>query len=212
MTPSVLLQETRRRLKVLLSASLALLLAACASGPLTDTWCASYQGPALRTVLVIGVAASASARRSFEDAFAGKLQVAGVAATPSHTLLPDGGRIEEHKLRTAVVQSGADGVLIVRVVRIDRRADYHPGSIGPAPTLSHRRSFYDYYAAAWVAPPTVYRKSYEIAVTETNLWSTTGEQLIWSASTETFTPREARRETSEFAAVVIEALRESGLI
>jgi hypothetical protein len=208
----VLPQRVTPRLKTFLSLLLPLVLAACTSVRPTDTWQADCKGPAVKKVFVIGVSTGASLRRTLEDAYVKRLQAAGVAATPSHTMFAGGRKIEEEKLRAALRQSRADGVLITRVIRIDRRDDFDPGFIGPAPPVGYRRSLYDYYAAAWEAPPREISLSYELAVIETNLWSAKTKQLIWSGSTETFGAKDVRIETPEFAAAVIEALRESGLI
>src|SRR5215813_1852794 len=100
--------------------TIALLLAACASTSLTNSWTdATYKGPPLKKVMVMGVSNQPALRRTFEDEFVKDLKAAGVDAVASYQFIPDDGKAEEARVKEAVKQARADGVLITRLVRVD---------------------------------------------------------------------------------------------
>jgi hypothetical protein len=188
---------------------LALVLAACATTTLTNQWKnPEYSGPPLRKVLVLGVTKQPSVRRVFEDEFAARLQAAGVQAVQSYTLLPQDGQADQAVLEKIVQDIGADGVLVTRLVKQEQKTRVSPGFYYPYPYAG----FYGWYSSYWMGyyEPSVY--SYDVATAETSLYSPPQSRLVWSGTTETFAPSDVKKDTSEFAAVVIKALREQGII
>lgn len=188
---------------------LALLAAGCASTSLVNEWQTPDTPPAVRKVLVVGVTQQASVRRVFEDEFAAQLRAAGVEAVPSYTLLKEDGQAEQAVLEQAVQDIGADGVLVTRLVKQEQRVDVTPGSYRP----SFGPGFYGWYSSAWVGyydPPSVYQ--YDVVIAETSLYSPPQSKLVWSGTTETFSPKDVKKETAGFAKVIIGALRKRGLI
>ena len=202
----------------LLLAALLLVGAGCASTTLTNVWRdPTYSGGPLRSVLVMGISEETSTRRIFEDEFSAKLQAVGVTAIPSYTLIPQDGPAEPVVLDAAIAKAGAQGVLVTRLPRIERRTNYGPGYYGPGyyravPAAGYYRNFYGYYSSAWArySPPQPYE--YDVVALETNLWSPKQGELVWSGITESFAPSNVRQATREFADVIIEALREQKLI
>ena len=186
------------------------LLWGCASTQLTNAWKDSrYEGPPLGKIVVIGVTKQSAVRRIFEDVFSAALRTHGVEATPSYTLIPEDGEVPKARLAAAVEQSGADGVLMMRLVKVDRQTQIYPGSYTGAPFMG----FYGFYSSAWLGfydPPQVY--TYDVMTSETLLFEARDNRLLWSGTTETFSPRDVRKDTQDFASVIIKALAEQGLI
>ena len=188
-------------------AVLALLLAACASTTLTNQWKnPEYSGPPLRKVLVLGVSKQPSVRRVFEDEFAAQLQAAGVQAVPSYTFLPEDGQADQAVLEKIVLDIGADGVLVTRLVKEEQKTQYSPGMYYPY------AGFYGWYSSYWMGyyEPSVH--TYDVVTTETSLYSPPQSRLVWSGTTEMFAPSDVKKSTSELAAVIIKALRGQGII
>jgi hypothetical protein len=185
------------------------LLYGCASTKLTNNWQdPHYSGPPLTKVLLIGVTKQAVVRRYFEDAFARQLADLGTTAVPSYTLIPEDGEVPKDRMAQAVQQSGADGVLITRLVRVDRRARIEPGYAGP-PFMG----FYDYYPFAWGGfydPPMVY--TYDVVTWDTSVFDARTNQMIWAGATETVAPKDLAKEAREAAAVVVKALVKGGIL
>jgi len=181
----------------------------CASTKLINSWRdPRYTRPPLTKVLVIGVTKQTVVRRYFEDAFARKLADQGVAAVPSYTLIPEDGEVPKDRMAQAVQQSGADGALITRLVRVDRRARIEPGYATP-PVIG----FYDYYPFAWggfYEPPIVY--TYDVVTWDTSVFDARTNQMIWAGATETVAPKDLAKEAREAASVVVKALVKSGIL
>jgi hypothetical protein len=198
------LGQTFMRAATLLLGTLLLVGAGCASTTLTSVWRdPSYKGAPLRRVLVMGISEETGIRRIFEDEFSAKLRSVGVEAVPSYTLIPRDGPAERAVLDAAIEKAGAQGVLITRLLRIERRTNYAPGYVWGVPAVGYYRNFHGYYSSAWVhyAPPQAY--DYDIVALETNLWSPRQGELIWSGITESFAPSNVRQSTREFADVII---------
>ncbi|GAA5181960.1 hypothetical protein GCM10025771_30110 [Niveibacterium umoris] len=187
------------------------ILAGCASTRLTSAWRDSdYQGPPMKKLVVIGVSEEIAARRVFEDDFAKALGDAGVAAIPGYRLLPDKPQRSVEEMRDAVAKSGADGILVARALRTERRTQYSPGTMTVMPAYGYR-SFWGYYGAATVvSEPRIYQ--YDIVTIETNLWPATEGKVLWSGLSETTDPESIKKSTAELAKIVIGALREQRLI
>lgn len=187
-----------------------LFMAACASTRLVNVWKdARYSGPPFTKILVIGVTRQAGIRRTFEDIFAEQLRARHVEAVPSYTLIPEDGEVSQQRLVQAVGQSGADGVLVTRLVKVNRETQIYPGTYAGPPYMG----FYGFYSSAWMGfydPPQVY--TYDVVTSETSLFDAKVDRVVWSGTTETFSPREVRKDTQEFASVIIKALADQGLI
>jgi hypothetical protein len=182
----------------------------CASTQLVSSWQdPRFSGPPLTKILVIGVTKQAGIRRTFEDEFVRQLQARGVQAVPSYSLIPEDGEVPKDRLAQAVKDSGVEGVLISRLVKVEKEAQIYPGGYTGPPYVG----FYGFYSNSWVGfyePPQVY--SYDVVTAETNLFDARSDTLIWSGTTETFSPRDIRKDTRDFATVIINALVANKLI
>lgn len=197
----------------LLFAAGALLSGGCASTTITNVWRdPSYTGAPFKNVLVMGVSDETGARRIFEDEFSAKLKSVGVVAIPSYTFIPQDGPADRATLDAAIAKAGAQGVLVTRLLKVDRRTQYSPGYVRAVPAVGHYRDFHGYYSSMWVHYSPPQRYEFEIVVLETNLWQAEKGELVWSGMTESFAPSDVRRATREFADVIIKALREQKLI
>lgn len=194
----------------LLAVAAVAVLGACASTSLVNQWkSAEFAGPPVRKVLVLGVTEQAGVRRVFEDEFAAQLRAVGVDAVPSYTVIPEDGKAEREVLEKAVQDLDADGVLVTRLVKSEQKTQITPGYYGPAPTMG----FYGWYSSAWIGyyePPMVYQ--YDVVTAETSLYSPPQSRLVWSGTTETFSPQDVKKETQGFAKVIIGALRKQGIL
>lgn len=190
-------------------------LCACASTSLDNSWKnPKYAGGPVGKVLVAGISNQASVRRVFEDTFVDSLQAAGVEAVASHTLIPEDGQIPEDKLKAAVEQAGAGGVLITRMIKRETELST-VGSPMPPPMVVMPRSVYyhGYYSSAWggyYEPVSV--TQFTTVVAETTLFSKDDPESVWSGTTRSMEPKDIRKATEDFAKVIIAALKKEGLI
>ena len=190
-----------------------ILLTACASTDLVNSWRDPEFKGKLASLVVVGVSKQAAVRRIFEDAFAKQLQSKGIRAVPSYTLIPQDGPIAEQRLRAAVESADTDGVIITRLVDIRSKVSViYPGpAVVPYPYYGPY--YYGYYSAAWASyyePPVV--QQYDIVTSETTVFARGRAQPVWSGTTETTAPGDLAKETVGFAKVVIKKLEQQGVI
>jgi len=188
----------------------ALLLGGCAATQIINQWSdPGYAAASFKRIMVIGVSKQSSIRRTFEDEFVARLRAAATAAVPGYEFIPEDGQVEESRLARAVKQAGADAVITTRLVRVERQAEYIPGTYGPYPGFG----YYRWYSNAWVGfyePPRL--RFYDIYISETNLHDVRNDRLVWSGIAKTTQLDDIRQETKEYVEVVIAALRERNLL
>jgi len=192
------------------AAASAVLAAGCASTRLINTWQdPTFSGAPVKSVLVIGVTRQAGMRRTFEDEFVRQLRAKGVRAVPSYTLVPEDGEVPKERLAAAVTAAGVQAVLITRLVKVQWQMQGYPAAVYGPPYMG----WYGFYSSAWVAyyePVPVY--GYDVVTAETDLFDAASDVLIWAGTTESFSPRDTKKDTRDFAQVIVRALDERKLI
>ena len=191
------------------------LLAACASTSIVEEWQSpDYKGGPFKRLLVVGVTKEATVRRIFEDEFVRQLRARGTDAVASYTLIPEDGQVDRPRLERAVQESGADGVVITRVLKVEQRTQVVPGT--PA-FPGFGTDIYRHYGTGWggvwtgyASPPAVFQ--YEEVRAETKLFGARNAALVWAAQSEVFAPTDARKDSADFAARIIAALAARKLI
>jgi len=189
-------------------ALVALLLAACASTTLQSAWFdTTYNGGPFRKIIVVGVGASIADRRVFEDIFSRELTAAGTQGVPGYLFLPDDARSNEPGWNAGIAQSGADGMLLVRVMGVDTKTQVYTTMMpGPA----YFGPYGPWWGPSMMAVPTV--QQYAVANVETNLFDTRTKRVVWAGTTQTFNPTTVVNETPGFAKLIIAQLAARGLI
>jgi hypothetical protein len=197
---------------LLLAAALAFGGAGCASTQIVNQWAnPEYVSPRFKKILVIGVSKQESIRRTFEDAFVARLKAEGIEAESSYRYIPEDGEVDEARLQEAVKQAQADGAIVTRLVRVEKKTDVIPGSYYPAPGATF--GFYRGYSAAWLGyydPPRIYQ--YEVYISETSLYDTRTNQLIWSGTVKTKDPGDINKEIKDYVDIVVDALKSKNLL
>lgn len=194
--------------------AVVVLLSACAGATVKSTWRDPADGGgAVRRLLVIGVSAQPTTRRTFEDAFVKALAAKGADAVASYTLLPELGPESREPLEGLVKTSGADAMVVTRLVRRDTRTQV---SQSPAPITPARvpmsASLYGWYPQMWAGyyePPTVYQ--YDVLVLETQLYRAAGGKMAWSAASEIVPSGRLADDAARAAADLATALSKDGL-
>jgi hypothetical protein len=201
--------EMSKPIRVALWIVAAMVFASCASTTLQSAWYdTSYQGGPFKRILVVGVGANLTDRRVFEDIFAQKLTSAGTPAIPGYQFLPDDARANEPGWNAGVAKSGADALLLVRVLGVDTKTQVSTTMV-PGPLY-----YGPYYGGWWgpsmVAVPQI--TQYDVANVETHLFDVKTRRVIWAGTTQTFNPTTVAKETPGFAGLIIGQLAQRGLI
>jgi hypothetical protein len=194
-------------LRLLCTLCAVALLAACQTTSIQSAWFdTSYKGGAFRKVVVIASDGTTSDSRVFEDIMVQKLQATGVTAIPGYTTVPADARRAESAFAAAVAATGADGVILVRLLRVDTKTQVStmmmPGPWG---------GFYGgFYAGGFYAAPQV--TQYDVASVETNVYAVATRSLVWAATTQTVNPNSVEKEAPGFADLIVTQLRARGLL
>ncbi len=188
----------------------AALVSGCQSTSIRSAWFdTDFAGPPLRKLVVSGNVSGTAEGRVFEDIFVEKLRAAGVDAVAGHTVRLDDPNLPEASFVAAVVNTGAQGLLLVRVLGVDTRTRvtttmvpggmaWGRGAWGPGPTRT--------------MVPVQQVSQYDLATVETKLFDVQAKNLVWAATTSTFNPRSVARETPAFAELIIGQLADRGVI
>jgi hypothetical protein len=130
--------------------------------------------------MVVGVTADEIVRRTFEDRVVALLGQRGIRGIPGYSAVGRRGKVEEAELRQAIARSGAEGVMITRVTRIDRSSTIVPGSTVEV-------GFYGYYAGVWqtVSTPAQTVSGTTWTVSETRLFDAKNGALAWTGLVDT---------------------------
>jgi len=204
-------------LRYLISSFAIALLAACQTTSIQSAWFdTSFRGGPLRKVVVIASDGTTADSRVFEDIFVQKLAAAGVAAIPGYTTVPPDARKAEGPFTAAVAATGADGVLIVRLLRVDQKTQVSTMMM-PGPMIGPWGGFYGggFYGGGFYGGgvyPVTDVTQYDVASVEANLYAVSTRSLIWAATTQTVNPTTVAKEAPGYADLIIGQFRARGLI
>jgi hypothetical protein len=200
----------------LLLLALAILVTGCQTTSIQSAWYdTNFRGGPMRKIVVVGSVNSVADGRAFEDIFAEKLRAAGVEGIAGYTVIADEARTGEASFAAAVAGTGAQGLLLVRLLSVDTRTQVSttmvPGGMG--------WGWGGGWGGGWGSPfgppvmvPVQQVSQYDLATVESKLYDVQTKQLVWAATTTTFNPTSVARETPRFADVIIGQLAQRGII
>ena len=188
-----------------------------------------YVGGPFKELAVIGVMKSTEANRSFEAAMVERLEQAGVSAVPGFVILGnDQGKLTKEEMEKRVSASGADAVLISKLIAVDDTRTYVPPTTYTAPAGPYAGWWddrywgyynpypYDYWGYWWPAYQVVSSPGYWVTKSnyqvETTLYRVSDHRLIWMAMSDTIDPASELTIASSLSPVLIEKLKKSRLI
>jgi hypothetical protein len=186
---------------------------ACAATRITSSWLdESYTAGPLKRVLVVGISAKESVRKTFENTFVAEMRAAGVEAAASYPLLPDIKEGDAEAIRSAARSLSVDRVLVTRLVAVEEKEVFNPPVTAPVPQ-DYYYSYGWYYSTVFdSANEAGYYSSREFVKLESNLYDTDTEGLIWSAATETIDPEDIAAAARELFQVLVKDMKAKGLI
>ena len=182
-----------------------------------------YEQTVFKNMLVIGVAENDESRQAFENAFAKSIGDEGGQARGSWSVLPKSEQLEEDELRAAIAAGGFDGVLVTRLLSVDKEQEYTPASTYDNPRTRYYTTggggglygygFYGFYGTTYaqVHEPGYFETSTTIRL-ETNLYSVATDALVWTGQSETVDPASIPDARESMTAAVAKKLKEERLI
>ncbi len=198
-----------RLLRTALSLALLSLVVACAAVPsplVTTTWRdPNYNGPPFKKIFVVGLSArSLKDQRGFENLIVYALQGAGVTAVPGWQYVPTDRTPDQASMRAAIVQSGADAALLVRLsgFTTETTVGVTSGVVVPAGPNMY---------VGWYEPGIV-TDSYQVATIYTTLFDVKTARPVWTFNPATYNPSTLEQDAPQYANDVARLLRSGGLL
>lgn len=205
----------------------AIAIVACAKGAATS-FSQSYRNPGYQdtvfdNVLVIGVAQNQESRRAFESALVSAIVSEGGRSVASIDVLPHDEKLSEDELHAVIQQGGYDGVLLTRLLSVDKDTDYTPPKKYNNPQTRYYPSgwgygygyggYYGFYGTTYaeVHEPGYFDTSTTLKL-ETNLYSVATNELVWTGQSETVDPESIDDARHSIAQAVAQKLKAERLI
>jgi hypothetical protein len=181
-------------------------LAACGANRLvTQQANPDYVGKSFKTVMVVGVTSDEIVRRRFEDRVAALLDEHGLKGIPAYSVVGKRGKVEEAQLREAIARSGAEGVLITRVLRKERESLTAPSAVV---TAGYGAGFYGYYDGVWqtvtTAPQKISGPSWTLS--ETRLFDAKTGALAWTGILDTRENDDLAAALTQYVDIIFDAM------
>ena len=102
--------------------AVSIVLTACQSTSIQSAWFdPNFTGGPMKKIDVVMVGTNLPNRRAAEDIFAQKLRDVGVDGVAGWTVIPDEARAAQQPFTDAVTRTGAQGLLVVRLLGVDTR-------------------------------------------------------------------------------------------
>ena len=198
-------------------------LAACATVSTSELVSVS-RDPGMKDVsyshfYVMALAADPARRRMIEDTVAARLRDTGVQAEVSYTSLPDLDLDDEAALRSAaekaVEESGADAVLVGKMVSESRRTEYTAPRVEqtPVPAAPYYMGFGNYvgYGYQTVIMPGEVREIREFFL-QTSVYDVSSGKPAWRAQSRTLNPDNLAEAVNDVADMLATRLSQDGLL
>ena len=181
-----------------------------------------YEQTVFKKLMVIGVAENQESRQAFEDAFVKAIGEQGGVAQGSWGVLPQSEQLTEEEIRAAIEAGNFDGVLITRLLSVDKDQEYTPASTYDNPRTRYYsgggggfygRGFYGFYGTTYaqVHEPGYFETSTTIRL-ETSLYAVSNDGLVWTGQSETVDPESIPDARESMTGAVAKKLKEEKLI
>ena len=168
---------------------------------------------AFANILVVGVHEDGTVRRRYERSVAAALEDAGVIAASSLSVMQTSDEISRDTLVVAAQETGADAVMITRLLSVESRAEVEQGRStfdasprGNVPIADFFR--YDY--AEYQDPMVI--TTVRTVVLATDLYSVATENRVWSVESTSFDKASDDAILYDVARSISRALTNDGLI
>ena len=172
-----------------------------------------YQGAGFKKLLVLGIGDNQMSTRLFEDEFVKALMAGGSSATASYRVLPNFETLSEDEIKTAVKRGQYDGVLVTRLLAVDKDTEYIPPSSSVYRSPYMYSGYYGYYHSSYmVVHEPGYTQTYTTVRLETNLYESGTAKLVWSGHSSTFDPKSVQDAIASVTRTITKSLFDEGLI
>jgi hypothetical protein len=192
----------------------AVLLAGCATGStqVVSSWKDPTAGSTrFKKVLTVCACKDEGTRRTVEDRLAAAIK----GSEPSYSVLSDAQLGNRERTTAALREGGFDGVVMVRLVSVDKSSTYVPGSTYVVP-VGYHTMYGGWGYGGYAAYGTVYDPGYvredQLVNIDTNIYSVANEKLLWASRSQTSNPSSINQIVDEVIAETAKEMRRQKVI
>ena len=201
-------------------ALLGLLVTACSSTTVKNSWVKPGYSDKIENVYLIGIAKEEDYRRIFEETFKRRLSGQGVRAVTSHDDLPKDQKNSRENIIKAMSANSCDSVLLTKLVRKRTEAGTKGQGINVVKTTPVPL-YYDPWYNSWGS---YYNQGYSVVniqpttpgtttlIIESVLYDLKTEERIWAAQLETVEEIDPIKMIRDYVEAVTRNLEGKGLI
>jgi len=182
-----------------------LLVAGCAASPeQTTTWRdPAYAGPGFKKIFVVGLnSSSLQDQQGFENLMVASFRSIGIVAVPGWQYVPTDRTPDQATMRDAVLKSGADGALLVRMTGFTEQSQIL-NVAGPVP------AGYGLYEG-WYQPTVV--ANYQVATIYATVFDVSTAKPVWTYNVPTFNPATLQQDAPRYANEIVGRMQSNGLL
>ena len=196
-------------LRIVRNFFITLALNGCSTAtPIVSEWRNPAQASdSFQRLMIGGPSGDASVRRNFEDEFVAQLAAVGIDALASYRYMPENEGRNENNLKQAAQKTRADGLLLMRSVRVEEKTNYPP--IGPEISFG---IFGSNVGAGWTGIPGgsgPYR--YNEYTSETALYDLANNELVWTGTVKMREPTNVQTAIKSYVQTITKALAAQNL-
>jgi hypothetical protein len=215
-TGSTIAKETpmNTSLRAALLTAAALAAAACASTSFSSTWRAPDAKPGTfrgKKVVAVFVSQDEALRRGVEETLAAELTRRGAEGVPAYSIIPTPEIRDEAKAKARITESGAAGVVALRLVGREQELSGSPAGYYAAPPYTGVWGGYWGYGWGGIYDPGYLRTDTVIHV-ETLVYSLEQNKLVWAGQSKTTNPESVDAFVKELVTKVAAEMKKLGLI
>jgi len=196
---------------------LLLLLAACSSTNVTNSWADKNVAESnFKKVLVVAMVPEKQRdlRQQLESEMVDDLTKRGYNAISAYNEYGPKAftGVDEKQVVTRLQRSNVDGVITVALQDKETSKNYVPGNVRYEPYVVYNRfwrRYMTYYNTVYTPGYTERRTNYFF---ETNLYDVNNNQLLYSAQSESFDPSSASQIANEVSKAVVKDMQKKGIL
>jgi hypothetical protein len=192
----------------------AVLLTGCAtnSTQLVNSWKdPAATGTRFKKVLTVCACKDDGTRRTVEDRLAAAIK----GSEPSYSVLSDEQLGSRELTKKALTDGGFDGVVMLRLVSVDKTQTYVPGQAYVVP-VGYRSMYGGWGYGGYAAYGTVYDPGYvkqdQLVNFDTNIYRVADEKLLWASRSQTDNPSSVNQMVDDIIVATTKEMKQQKVI
>ena len=192
----------------------AAMVVACAGTSFRSTWRApdaqpgTFQG---KKVVAVFISKDEGLRHGIEETLASELTRRGVEGVPAYTLIPTSEVRDEAKAKARLAESGAAGVVALRLVgREQELSSSASGYYNATPYVGVWSGYWGYGWGGIYDPG--YVRTDTILYVEILVYSLEQNKLVWAGQSKTTNPDSAQELVKDLVTKVADEMKKAGLV